>query len=82
MKIKALDSIIEFDGGNMVVINEGEEGELSDAKALSYIAAGKAEEAKAEAVTETAATPKKGKTVKAAEEVPADESPLDEAPAE
>lgn len=79
MKIKALDSIIEFDGGNMVVINEGEEGSLSDAKALSLIAAGKAEEV----ATEFAAAPKKGKAAKAApEEVPADEAPLDEAPAE
>lgn len=79
MKIKALDSIIEFDGGNMVVINEGEEGSLSDAKALSLIAAGKAEEV----ATEAATAPKKGKAAKATpEEAPADESPLDEAPSE
>ena len=43
MKIKALSTIIAFDGGQMVVINAGETGELSDALAESEISAGKAE---------------------------------------
>lgn len=51
MKIKAVNSIIEFDGGNMVVINAGETGELSDAKAEQHIAAGNAKPVKVKAPT-------------------------------
>lgn len=59
MKIKALKTIIEFDGGQMVVINAGETGELSDDKAQSHIdsgaaAAAKGGKAKAEADAPTA----------------------------
>lgn len=46
MKIKALKTIIEFDGGQMVVINAGETGELSDDKAQSHIDSGAAAAAK------------------------------------
>ena len=46
MKIKALKTIIEFDGGQMVVINAGETGELSDDKAQMHIDAGAAAAAK------------------------------------
>lgn len=44
MKIKALASIIEFDNGQMVVLNPGDEGELSEDIALQKIGAGVAEE--------------------------------------
>ena len=46
MKIKALKTIIEFDGGSMVVINAGDTGELSDGKAQMHIDAGAAAAAK------------------------------------
>jgi hypothetical protein len=46
MKVKALKTIIEFDGGQMVVINTDEVGELSQEKAAAHIAAGSAVEAK------------------------------------
>lgn len=60
MKIKALSTIIEFDEGQMVVINAGKTGELSDAKAEQHIAAGAAKAvsggaAKAEAPASEAA---------------------------
>jgi nitrogen regulatory protein PII len=42
MKVKATSTIIAFDGGQMVVINAGETGELSDALAETEIASGKA----------------------------------------
>lgn len=91
MKIKALSSIIEFDNGQMVVINEGEtedSAKISDtlltrliaSKAVEYVkddAAGAAPEASEEPA------PKKGKVTKAvtAEPAPADNA-ADEAPAE
>lgn len=53
MKIKALSTIIAFDGGQMVVINAGETGDLSDALAEAEISGGKAE---------AVSTKKKGKT--------------------
>lgn len=67
MKIKALATIIEFDNGQMVVINSGEEGELSEALALQNIAAGVAEDAepKAEA-TAAAAEPSDNDELKTA----------------
>jgi len=40
MKIKALGLIVEWDEGQMVVINPGETGELSDAKAREKTDAG------------------------------------------
>lgn len=93
MKIKALNSIIEFDGGNMVVINAGETGELSDAKAEQHIAAGNAKpvkvkaptaaqlaaeaDAAAEAEAEATAAAESDGGAGDGEEVPADEAPAE-----
>jgi hypothetical protein len=43
MKIKALQTIIEWDGAAMVILNAGEEGELADALAQGHIDGGTAE---------------------------------------
>jgi hypothetical protein len=45
MKIKALQTIIEWDGTAMVIINAGEEGELADALAQGHVDGGTAEPA-------------------------------------
>ncbi len=47
MLIEALDTIIQWDAGRMVVINPGETGELSDDLAQAEVDAGKAKPAKA-----------------------------------
>lgn len=85
MKIKALNSIVEFDGGNMVVINAGETGELSDAKAEQHIAAGNAKPVKVKAptgaqlaaVAEAADAAESDGGAGDGEEVPADEAPAE-----
>lgn len=70
MKIKAINSIIQFDGGQMVVINPGETGELSEAIANQQIAAGNAEPVREKG---------KGKGAKTVDEpAPAGEEPADE----
>lgn len=72
MKIKAIGSIIEFDNGAMVVLNPGDEGELSEAIALQKIGAGLAEEVKAK---------KKGKASEPVEPAP-EPAPEDTPPAD
>lgn len=42
MKIKAISLIIAYDCGQIVVLNPGDEGEVSDALALDHIEAGSA----------------------------------------
>jgi hypothetical protein len=66
MKIKAIATIIEFDNGQMVVINAGEEGELSEARALQKIAAGVAEDAEPKAEATAAAEPSDNDELKTA----------------
>ena len=66
MKIKALATIIEFDNGQMAVINAGEEGELSEALALQKIAAGVAEGAEPKAEVAAAAEPSDNDELKTA----------------
>lgn len=48
MKIEAISTIIDHDNGQMVVINVGEIGELTDAKAQRHIEAGTAKLADAD----------------------------------
>lgn len=43
MKIKAINNIIEFDSGQMLVLNPGDIGKLSEAKAQARIDSGDAE---------------------------------------
>lgn len=71
MQIRAISTIIEWDGSAMVIINAGEDGELADALAQGHIDGGTAEPA---GKTKVAA---KGK----AEAAPAPDAPADEAPA-
>lgn len=42
MKIKALESIIKYDGGAMIVLNAGDEGVVSEALAAQLVTAGTA----------------------------------------
>lgn len=82
MKVKASHLIIEWDDGKMVVINPGEEGELSDDLAATKIEAGHAEEATGDAPKSRAAKASKGKAAKAEadESDEADAAATDEAP--
>jgi hypothetical protein len=77
MKIKALKTIVEFDNGQMVVINADEVGELSDAKAEAHIAAGAAKAVKAGAAKAVKDEAEPAPEASAPEEAPAS----DEAPA-
>ena len=77
MKIKALKTIIEFDGGQMVVINAGETGELSDDKAQMHIDAGAAAAAKGGKVKAEAADA----AAAAADDAGATDAPAADAPA-
>lgn len=80
MKVTAINSIILWDHGTMVVLNPGETGELSDVLAAEEIAGGNAVEAEAEAPADEAPKAKRGRRAATEAEDPAEGD--DEAPVE
>lgn len=89
MRVIALRTFTVFENGQMLVLNQGDSGEMSDARALEYIEGGMAElaepqpepepepvpEPEPQPEPEAAAKPRKAKAGKSAAEAPVDAAP-------